>query len=110
MQQPIKSATLPSIQDVQAQIEEVEVFLSAGDHLAAMVSLLKARNDLRQIVVILIVECLRKNLEVCEGVDDPSIDQRLSKLTEILNFALLALCPDCQNQISARIKDKDYHE
>ncbi len=110
MQKPIKSATLASIQDVQAQIEEVEVFLTAGDRPAAMVSLLKARNDLRQIVVVLIVECLRKNLEICEGVDAPSIDQRLSKLTEILNFALLALCPDCRQQIGARLKDKDYHE
>jgi hypothetical protein len=104
MQQPIKSATLASIQDVQAQIGEVEVLLLAGDHPAAMVCLLKARNDLRQIVVILIVECLRKNLEVVDD-DDSSIDQRLSKLTEIVNFALLALCPDCQRKIGARLKE-----
>jgi len=105
MRQHKQSVIRDSLSNVREQIGEVETFLPNGDHLAALHHLLQSRNYLRQVVVILIVECLRENLEGIKGEDLLSYEMRLHNLAEVVNFALLALCPDCQHQIGVDLKE-----
>ena len=100
-----QSIILDSLSDVREQIGEVETLLSNGDHLAALHQLLQSRNHLRQVVVTLMVACVQENLEVVKGEDPLSYETRLRNLAEIVNFALLALCPDCQHQIGIDLKE-----
>jgi hypothetical protein len=96
---------LNSLSDVREQIGDVEALLSNGDHLAALHRLLQSRNQLRRAVVIFIVECLRENLAMVKDEDSLSYETRLRNLTEIVDFALLALCPDCRRQIGVHLKE-----
>jgi hypothetical protein len=94
-----------SLADVREQIGKAATSLSDEDHLAALNWLLQSRNHLRQAVVILIVECLRENLQAVEDEDNSSYERRLRNLTGIVDFALLALCPDCRRQIGVDLKE-----
>ena len=100
-----QSIILDSLSDVREQIGEVETLLSNGDHLAALHQLLQSRNHLRQVVVTLMVACVQENLEVVKGEDSLSYETRLRNLAEIVNFALLELCPDCQHRIGIDLKE-----
>lgn len=73
--------------------------------MAAMQVILGSKKLIKQVVVILVVHCLRKNLEAINGEGQLSSEMRLRDLVEMMNFALLALCPDCQQQIGAKLKE-----
>jgi hypothetical protein len=94
-----------SLADVREQIGKAETILSHGDHLAALHRLLQSRKDLRQAVVTLMVECLRENQKAIDGESQLSLEKRLRDLTEVVDFALLALCADCQHQIGVDLKE-----
>jgi hypothetical protein len=96
---------LDSLSDVREQIGEVETLISNGDHLAALHHLLQCRNQLRQAVVIFIVKCLRENLAMVKDENSLSYETSLRNLAEIMNFALLALCPNCQRRIGVHLKE-----
>lgn len=97
--------TLKSLDRILEQVRKVEDLLSGGGNLAALRLLLEIRKSLRQIVVVLVVQCLRKNLETIDGEDQHSRETRTQDLFEMLKFILLALCLNCQKQIGAELKE-----
>jgi hypothetical protein len=96
---------LKSLDVLSEQVGQAEDLLSNGEDIAALQLILGIKKSIRQVVVILVVQCLRKNLEAIDGEDQLSSETRLRDLVEIMKFALLALCLDCWQQIGAKLKD-----
>lgn len=105
MSQLERGIILKSLNELSEQVRQAEDLLSNGEDLAALQLILGTKKLIRQIVVTLVVHCLRKNLGAIDGEDQHSFETRLRDLFEMLKFTLLALCLNCQKQIGAKLKE-----
>lgn len=105
MSQLERGAILKILDASYEKVGQAEDLLSNGEGMAALQLLLETKKVIREVVVILIVHCLRESLEAIDGEDQLSSEKRLRDLIELMNFAMLALCLDCQNQIGAKLKE-----
>lgn len=105
MSQPERSMILECLHALSEQVRQAENLLSVGEDLAALQRILGTKQLIRQIIVTLVVQCLRKNLEAIDGEDQHSSETRLRNLHEMLKFTLLAMCLNCQKQIGNKLKE-----
>lgn len=100
-----RGTTLKSLDDLLKQVGKAEDLLSDGEDIAALQLLIEVKKSIRQVVVILVVQCFQKNLEAIDGEDQLSFELRLRNLVGLMNFVLLALCPDCRQQTGAKLRE-----
>jgi hypothetical protein len=105
MSQIERGIILKSLHELSEQVGQAEDLLSHGEDVASLQLILGIKKLIRQVVVILVAQCLRKNLEAIDSEDQHSSETRLQDLVEMMNFALLALCLECRQQIGAKLKE-----
>ena len=72
MSQLERGIILESLDVLSEQVGQAEDLLSNGEDIAALQLILGIKKSIRQVVVILVVQCLRKNLEAIDGEDQLS--------------------------------------
>lgn len=100
-----RATILKPFAELSEQIRQAEDLLSSGEEVAALRAIYGIKKQIGQVTVMLIVQCLRKNLEAIAGEDQLSYEMRMHHLFETLNFALLALCPECQQEIRTKLME-----
>lgn len=87
------------------QVKNAEVMLSNGEDIAALRLLNELKEPLNHVIVQLVMQCLRENLDQQQDNDLTASDCRARRCMDLLNFALVSFCPDCQNRIAVRLKE-----
>lgn len=105
MSQPEQSVILESLEELSEQVRQSENLLSNGEDLAALQRILETKELIRRIVVTLVVQCLRRNLEVINSEVSCTSETQLRHLSELVKFTLQALCLNCQEKIGNRLKE-----
>lgn len=106
MHEATKVKALRILKELEEQIRSAEGMLLAGEDLSAIRILLAACRLSGEASVSLIGDCLRTaSSKVVQG----NLQSRLQgkeSFARMIEFALLALCPECRQQIGVHLKEE----
>ncbi len=106
MQPETKVEATKYLKQIGQRVAAAESLLLAGNHAAAIRTLLKARRLGGQTTAVLMADCLRRALAGVNSPDRRTREASVAEFIRLADFIESTLCPTCRRRVVAKLKEQ----
>jgi hypothetical protein len=106
MQPETKVEATKTLKQIGQRVATAEALLSAGQHAAAIKTLLEARRLGGQATAVLMADCLQQVLAGISSPDRRTREASVDEFIRLVDFVESTLCATCRRRVAARLKEK----